>query len=62
MGVWVCILVADCLHSYRVTLRSLELDPDDSGRLLAKCHKRCAERWAGNFLCDFFWMGTECLS
>ncbi|CUS09383.1 unnamed protein product [Tuber aestivum] len=29
---------------YRVTLRSLELDPGDSDGLLAKCHKRCAER------------------
>jgi len=61
MSVWFCILVADCLHSYRVTLRSLELDPDDSNRLLAKCHKRCAGRLAGNFF-NFFYMGMECLS
>lgn len=53
MDAWFCILVADCLHSYRVTLRSLELDPDDSDRQLAKCHKRCAERLAGNFFIFF---------
>jgi len=58
MDAWFWILVADCLHSYRVTLRALELDPDDSDRLLAKCHKRCAERLAWNF----FLMRVECLS
>ncbi|KAG0639576.1 ABC1 family-domain-containing protein [Tuber brumale] len=36
--------LALCINDYRVTLRSLELDPDDSDGLLAKCHKRCAER------------------
>lgn len=54
MDVWFCILIADCLHSYRVTLRSLELDPDDNDRLLAKCHKRCAERLAGKFIFIFY--------
>ncbi|KAG0136604.1 ABC1 family-domain-containing protein [Tuber indicum] len=36
--------LALCINDYRVTLRSLELDPSDGDGLLAKCHKRCAER------------------
>ncbi|PWW78984.1 ABC1-domain-containing protein [Tuber magnatum] len=36
--------LALCINDYRVTLRSLELDPDNGDGLLAKCHKRCAER------------------
>lgn len=31
--------------SYRVTLKEVEKKKDDKEGLLAKCHKRCAERW-----------------
>ncbi|KAI5778240.1 ABC1 family-domain-containing protein [Geopyxis carbonaria] len=36
--------LALCINDYRTTLKLLEDDPDDSHGLLAKCHKRCAER------------------
>ncbi|RPB05085.1 ABC1-domain-containing protein [Choiromyces venosus 120613-1] len=36
--------LALCINDYRVTLKYLELDPDDGDGRLAKCHKRCAER------------------
>ncbi|KAL7268152.1 hypothetical protein RUND412_009235 [Rhizina undulata] len=36
--------LALCINDYRVTLNLLESDPEDKAGLLAKCHKRCAER------------------